>query len=499
MTVVTMTATTDLSKLNLTGNDSIDANTLSTTIWGDWQNVPAGTTHGGADTIVSAVLASADITAAGDALNAILGASDVFTGGADRITVGAGHVNLIGDADTVLGKATGGNDMLKRTGAEVDHGTGSSVISGDFTWIINGDVTGGKDTITGATGGGGEVIVGDAYSIERGTLHAGGDLIYGGAGHDSIFGDTYLAGDPSSSPSGNPVIWGGNDTIYGGNGGSVLVGDVGFPNPAIIHGGNDLIIGGTGDDTLMGDQQNNRGSNASEVRIFGGNDSLYGGAGNDLFVGGGGNDLMNGGTGDDSVGYNQLTYDANGNPTTGGIVLALADGSNAGHASGSHGNDTLISIENVLGSLGDDSISGNSVGNLLNGSYGNDTIRGLGGDDVLIGEDGNDSLDGGAGSNYVDAGDGNDVIVIGGSGDLYALGGAGSDTFQVTGGSGFAQVFDFTHGTDHISVHAAASISIQDWGSNTGVLITEGGSTETVMLMGVHAADLSLKTDFILV
>ena len=559
MALVTITDTTDLTKLNLTGYDNIDINAHSGTFYGDFQGVAPGTVTGGNDSLKSDVRASANVTISGDALNALLGPADVFKGGNDTIVSGAGIVNLIGDADTSVGKTIGGSDFITRTGSDVNTTVGNeSRITGDFTYVVSGDVTGGNDTLTGATAGGGEIISGDVFNMQGGTLHGGSDLIHGGAGADSIFGDAYLAGTSVD----NPTIYGGNDSIYGGNGGSVLVGDVGFPNPAIIHGGDDLIYGGTGNDTLMGDQQNNRGGGAPDVRIIGGNDTLYGGAGNDLFVGGGGDDYMNGGTGSDSIGYNQLTYDANGNPTTGGIVLTLAEGTAEGHATGSHGNDTLISIENVLGSLGSDSITGNGDGNLLNGSYGNDTLRGGAGNDTIIGEDGNDTLHGGTGSDWLDpsigsnlvlGGDGNDTIIAmgseasshdtlyGGTGNdriytgsrgehtIYA--GMGNDWIFTSGGTSdvytgtgadvvvmapaykvattsVVDVYDFTLGEDRVNLRQIGATSanvdglvhIKQTSDGAEITATVGGKDETLILHGVSAASLHLHdaSEFIL-
>jgi Ca2+-binding RTX toxin-like protein len=63
-----------------------------------------------------------------------------------------------------------------------------------------------------------------------------------------------------------------------------------------------------------------------------------------------------------------------------------------GAATGSAvGTDTLISIENVLGSSLDDILTGNAGANVLDGSGGNDLLAGGAGDDVLDGGDGLDT------------------------------------------------------------------------------------------------------------
>ena len=67
------------------------------------------------------------------------------------------------------------------------------------------------------------------------------------------------------------------------------------------------------------------------------------------------------------------------------------------------GSDTLISIENVIGTSSDDSIVGNASDNKLAGLLGND---------VLDGAAGNDRLDGGAGNDSMTGGAGNDTFIV---------------------------------------------------------------------------------------
>ncbi|MBV5297750.1 MAG: M10 family metallopeptidase C-terminal domain-containing protein [Rhodoferax sp.] len=55
-------------------------------------------------------------------------------------------------------------------------------------------------------------------------------------------------------------------------------------------------------------------------------------------------------------------------------------------------------IENAIGGAGADQLTGNSLGNLLDGGNGTDVLSGGDGDDILIGGTGNDNLDGGAGN-----------------------------------------------------------------------------------------------------
>jgi Ca2+-binding RTX toxin-like protein len=57
----------------------------------------------------------------------------------------------------------------------------------------------------------------------------------------------------------------------------------------------------------------------------------------------------------------------------------------------------LGSIENIVGTQGDDTLTGNSESNLLDGQGGNDSLIGKDGDDTLIGGADNDTMEGGSG------------------------------------------------------------------------------------------------------
>ncbi len=70
----------------------------------------------------------------------------------------------------------------------------------------------------------------------------------------------------------------------------------------------------------------------------------------------------------------------------------------------------VIGIEGIITGSGNDTLTGNSLSNLLGGGAGNDTISGLGGSDVLLGGDGDDTLLGGLGNDCVVGGAGNDIL-----------------------------------------------------------------------------------------
>ena len=123
-------------------------------------------------------------------------------------------------------------------------------------------------------------------------------------------------------------------------------------------------------------------------------DTVYGGGGNDTLVSGAGYDTFYGGSGTDTIDFTNASPSSGVNVHLGSIVA----GAN-GTATGIALSDTLYSVENVVGSYGNDTIFGNEANNILSGGFsGNDTLFGGAGNDTLIaGSNGNDSLDGGDG------------------------------------------------------------------------------------------------------
>ncbi|NJC39794.1 Ca2+-binding RTX toxin-like protein [Brevundimonas alba] len=172
------------------------------------------------------------------------------------------------------------------------------------------------------------------------------------------------------------AVLAGDDVIEGNINKDRLIGLAGRDE---IHGrgGDDWLEGGAGDD-----------------RLFGGlnNDKLFGGADNDTFaaaVTAGefdfGNDIYDGGAGLDTVEYRLAAAAVN-------VDL------HAGTATdGSGGADTLISVENAIGSANADRILGSSRAGEMDNH-----LQGLGGNDVLGGEAGRDTIDGGAGTDTAD-------------------------------------------------------------------------------------------------
>jgi Ca2+-binding RTX toxin-like protein len=133
-------------------------------------------------------------------------------------------------------------------------------------------------------------------------------------------------------------------------------------------------------------------------------DTLTGNALNNVLAGGLGNDTLDGKGGIDRVDYSRDHFFDVGD-TADQVVVRL--GINGASGTGAEfkafanpfgppfivqvSTDTLISIENVTGSAGPDTIVGNELSNTLEGRGGNDNLDGGFGDDTLIGGAGIDT------------------------------------------------------------------------------------------------------------
>ena len=103
------------------------------------------------------------------------------------------------------------------------------------------------------------------------------------------------------------------------------------------------------------------------------------GAGNDSIVANDVANVIRGGRGSDTVNYETATSGISISLTAGAAAATLADGT----ANGAAG-DKLISIENAIGTKFDDRITGNVLGNVLNGGAGDDVLAGRGGADTFL-------------------------------------------------------------------------------------------------------------------
>jgi Ca2+-binding RTX toxin-like protein len=392
-------------------------------------------------------------------------------------TVTSAPTAVVGD---FIPAAAAGQPLAGNEGADLIFGGGGNDVIASF---------GGSDTIDGGAGidlidaGGGDDII-------NYTMGQGADNVIGGAGNDrlnilGLLGDDQLdvlfsGGIISSVETGGVTgveqftanLEGGNNTLsYGATAGPVTVNlatgvATGFLSIANIQN----ITGGSGNDLLTGDA---------------GANSMSGGGGNDTFFAamGDGNDTYNGGN---AGGIDTVDFSA----TTAGAFITTAGAIGDAAATGI---DAFTSIENIIGSQGNDTITFNGGINVLDGQGGNDTISAGAQNDTVHGGSGNDTLNGEAGNDTLD-GDGGDDTLTGGAGNDTVNGGEGSDTVIFTIGDQTDTVNDTgILGADTLSIGGTSGGNVLDVIlSGTTLTSFEGGS-----IAGIESvtADLGDGTD----
>lgn len=346
---------------------------------------------------------------------------------ADRLTGSDGANRLDGSAGNDVLDGGAGDDVLRGGGGADSLSGGSGTDRADYeessagvtvSLVTNtgaggtaeGDVLSSIETIDGSRYN--DVLTGNGLANKL-WGNDGNDTLNGSDGDDSLYGEggaDTLVGDA------------GNDWLIGGAGGDMLDGGAGTDTANYAEAGGAVTLSlldgaGTGGDAA-GDSfvsvENVLGSVFADwIKGDGGANGLWGLAGNDRLYGAGGNDTLSGGDGDDAVygeagadvlnggeGNDSLTGGAGADALSGGngidvaqydaaaasVTVNLATGSGtAGDAAG----DTYSSIENVLGSAHNDTITGNAAAN---------AFWGMAGSDVLVGGGGADALKGGAGA-----------------------------------------------------------------------------------------------------
>lgn len=312
---------------------------------------------------------------------------------------GAGNDSLTMQGDGII-LAGAGDDTITLRGAEVDF---RGEAGNDFADLRSGD--GSFDGGAGFDIAGFTALYGNGVTVDLATGTATG------SGRNPINSSVVSSIDVTLADFEGVIGTEGNDSLTGDDGANRLMGE----------DGRDTIHGAAGSDNLFGGDDR---------------DSITGGAGNDSLHGGLGDDTLDGGAGTDTASYSNALPGAPGEGLRaegyGGVRVDLT----IGRVTGSFGTDTLISIENVFGTEGDDAITGNDQDNVLAGKHGDDNLIGLGGDDLLIAGGGLDTLTGGGG---------NDRILVG-LGRSTVDGGAGTDTLQFGSDAGEI-VVDFAGGT----------------------------------------------------
>lgn len=365
----------------------------------------------GGDASETLVLAAGTTTAldydGGSGDGAITGGdgNDTLTGyyGADILRGGAGDDQLYStyyyssnddDPDWLFGAA--GNDTLRAgTNDTAFGGTGNdSLFADDMQAELHGDA--GNDWLGASTGadildggaGNDTVSFQNSYRDLTVDLRLSGFQTTGGSGSDSLSGFENIIGG-----SGDDTLTGTSDAnvIEGGRGDDSLDGAGGRDTASYAGEDDDVAVdlrivggqdtGGAGIDTLVG-----------MMNLIGGegNDTLTGGVGSNVIEGGAGSDVIDGRVGSDLADYSHATARVQ-------VSLAVTGPQNTLGA----GTDSLISMEDLRGSLFADGLSGNAAANRL---------YGLDDNDILVGGANNDTLTGGLGADRMRGGTGYDTF-----------------------------------------------------------------------------------------
>jgi Ca2+-binding RTX toxin-like protein len=243
-----------------------------------------------------------------------------------------------------------------------------------------------------------------------------------------------------------------------------------------------------------------------------GDDTLIGGGGIDAFGGSLGADIINGGGNVDVLSYEN---------SAAGVTIDLTKASAQG-GGGDGAGDVISNIENLIGSVFHDDLTGDALDNLIVGGKGNDTIDGGGGKDTVsysgsqfgvnvdlteilqggvgdaagdeltnienvIGSGQGDHIIGDAGHNVLDGGGGSDLL-IGGAGNDTMTGGSGTDVYgwldtiagkdtitDFDSGVDVLDVSDLLNGFDPLTSDAADFVRFLQSGGNTTVQLDVDG------------------------
>lgn len=409
----------------------------------------------------------------------------------ERATGGDGNDTLMGnDAANILSGGLGVDVLSGALGDDILIGGGGA------DTLNGGDGSDTADYASAAAGVSARLSVGRVLNDGSGAIDvlSGIENVTGSAFADTLFGDG----------SANVLLGGGGrDTLMGNAGADVLGGGTGEAN---------TLYGGLGDDRFLVDVLGDtliefagEGTDTVETSLAAyelkaanvenlvltaaggatgtGNalaNVLTGGAGNDILIGRGGADSLRGGGGVDTASYVAAAA---------AVTVKLAAGAATSDGDGSQ--DTLTSIENVIGSAFDDMLAGDGAANRLDGGAGRDTLIGLGGNDTLSG--------GGGAANQLFGGAGDDRYIVGVIGDtIVENAGEGVDTVETALG-GFtlkANVENMIYtGSGNFAGVGNASANVITGGAGADTLtggggndtLNGGGGQDLVLLAGVRA------------
>ncbi len=271
------------------------------------------------------VVESKNVSAGDSILSGGIG-SDILTGG--------------NNSDSLYGN--GGNDLLigLSGGDLLDGGPGSDTVSYATSGAVTVNLASGEAT-------GGHAANDGLVSIEN---------LIGSANADTLTGD--IGDNVLEGGLGNDILDGGSNGIYGDTvsyAGATAGVTVSLALSTIQNTVN------AGSDTL---------THFENIQGSGFNDNLTGNSSDNILIGGAGADVLNGGAGLDTASY----FNA---PAA--VIANLQSGGTGGDGAG----DTYVGVENLLGSIYNDTLVGDGIANVITGG---------GGHDILTGNAGNDSF-----------------------------------------------------------------------------------------------------------
>jgi len=431
-----------------------------------------------------------------------LGGDDIIDGRAGNDTLNGGDGNdtiYAGPGNNTISGGNGNDQIhLQSTTFHIDGGAGSDTLyvhlelMPDVTnfsipaLLAAGDTISGIEHIT-ITANVGTTVNG--YGVTAGTPHmsitgsnlgdqitvnglGGPATVHGSGGNDTIQ-TTLLDHQILFGDAGDDRLEGGGNTILdGGSGNDQLIGDSGTASPNVTASYADSAAGVTVSLMSQNASQDTVGAGSDYLQnisnLIGSNysDKLTGDGGNNTLTGGLGNDTLDGGDGSDTASYASAT---------GGVAVTLA--SNTWQVvGGGQGTDELTSIENLIGSSHNDTLTGNGDDNFLTGGAGNDTLNGGGGTNTVVYSDATSGVIVNLGTTAAQSVGGglgidtllNDENVVGSSYDDTLTGTAGNNTLDGAGGN------------DTVS-YANAPLAVTVSLAVSGVQNTGGGGSDTLI------------------
>lgn len=328
------------------------------------------------------------INGTGNALN-----NTIFAGGGSNIMDGGAGIDTLSyyyatsgvtvDLSVATAQATGGSESDTLLNFENLYGSlYNDILRGSSgNNVFNG--YSGTDTMTGGLGNDTYVVdnAGDLVieNLNEGVDDVSSSITYTlGANVENLT----LTGTVAINGTGNTL----NNVIYAGSGDNVMDGGAGIDMVSYYYAVSAVTVnldlttvqatGGSGSDTILNfeniegskynDTIHDAGNAVNYINAGDGNDVIFAGTGvvSDTYIGGAGTDLLS-------------YYKA-----TAGVTVNL-DLITAQNTIGA-GTDTIQGIENLWGSLYNDTLRGNSGNNILNGSGGSDILTGGNGCDTFI-------------------------------------------------------------------------------------------------------------------